>query len=102
MTNLGDFLSAENQNKLKPGGTTSNTFSGPNDTDFPIRLVTTQTELEEACQILSKHSELAFDLEFDDMRYFYGRTLSLIQVFDGETAFLIDAVSLENIDPLLR
>ena len=102
MTNLGDFFSAAHQNKLNGSATVPGSFSGFNDTDFPIRMVTTQEELVAACEILSKHSELAFDLEFDDMRYIYGRTLSLVQVFDGETVFIIDAVSLKNIDPLLR
>ena len=103
MTHLGDFFSAAHQNKLHASPTASGTFSGFNDTDFPIRLIATPEDLEQACDILSKHTELAFDLEFDDMRYFYGRTLSLIQVFDGETVFIIDAVSLENkIEPLLR
>lgn len=102
MTNLGDFFSAAHQNKLQVPQPVAGSFSGFNDTDFPIRLVTTQPDLATACQTLSKHTALAFDLEFDDMRYFYGRTLSLVQVFDGETVFLIDAVALKNIDPLLR
>src|SRR5688572_12780631 len=102
MTNLGDFFSAAHQNKLNITPSAAGSFTGPNDTDFPIRLVTTPEELVAACETLSKHTELAFDLEFDDMRYFYGRTLSLVQVFDGETVFIIDAVALKNIDPLLR
>jgi ribonuclease D len=103
MTQLGDFFSAAHQNKLHATPLASGTFSGPNDTDFPIRIIATPEDLNEACSILSKHTELAFDLEFDDMRYFYGRTLSLVQVFDGETVFIIDAVALENkIEPLLR
>ncbi len=102
MTNLGDFFSAAHQNKLNVSPGEPGDFTGFNDTGTPIRMVATQEELTAACEILSKHTELAFDLEFDDMRYFYGRTLSLVQVFDGETVFIIDAVSLKNIDPLLR
>ena len=102
MTQLGDFFHAANQNKLNASGTDPDLFSGRNDTDFPIRIITTPEALGTACQALTKHPELAFDLEFDDMRYFYGRTLSLVQVFDGETVFIIDAVTLKNIDPLLR
>ncbi|KAA9331949.1 ribonuclease D [Adhaeribacter soli] len=103
MTQLGDFFSAANQHKLNGPVSGLHPFTGFNDTGFPIRLVTTPQELQEACQILSKHTELAFDLEFDDMRYFYGRTLSLVQVFDGESVFIIDTVSLNNkIEPLLK
>src|SRR5688572_11537882 len=102
MTHLGDFFSAAHQNKLHASPSVSGTFSGFNDTNFPIRIIATQEDLKEACEILSKHTELAFDLEFDDMRYCYGRTLSLVQVFDGEIVFIIDAVKLEIIDPLLR
>ena len=83
MTNLGDFFSAAHQNKLNITPSAAGSFTGPNDTEFPIRLVTTPEELVATCETLSKHTELAFDLEFDDMRYFYGRTLSLVQVFDG-------------------
>lgn len=103
MTQLGDFFSAANQHKLGKPDTGLHPFTGFNDTDLPIRLVTTPEELQQACQILSKHAELAFDLEFDDMRYFYGRTLSLVQVFDGESVFIIDSVALNHkIEPLLR
>jgi ribonuclease D len=103
MTQLGDFFSAANHNKNPKSGAELSPFSGLNDTSFPIRMVDTQDELLVACQILSKHSELAFDLEFDDMRYFYGRTLSLVQVFDGDSVYIIDAVALENkIEPLLK
>jgi ribonuclease D len=101
MTHLGDFFSSAHQQKLQHTSH-PDTFHGPNDTNFPIRLVTDAKALEIACAKLAVHPELALDLEFDDMRNFYGRTVSLIQVFDGDTVYLIDAVELKNIDPLLR
>lgn len=49
---------------------------------------------------LKNKTQLSVDLEFDDNRYSYGRTISLIQVFDGASIFLIDGILIENLKPL--
>lgn len=58
--------------------------------------------LQETCELLTSQAEIAIDLEFDDMNFAYGRHLSLVQVWAGDTAYLIDAMQLPDIDPLIR
>lgn len=42
------------------------------------------------------------DLEFDDNRYSYGRTISLIQIFNGNAVFLIDVISIDDLSQVYQ
>jgi len=61
--------------------------------DIPIKLVSNSDELEHCIDQLSSKAEIAFDLEFDKNYYRFGFNLCLIQVFDGETCYLVDPLS---------
>ncbi|NVO29887.1 ribonuclease D [Hymenobacter lapidiphilus] len=61
-----------------------------------IQFITDASAVAEAARNLHQSTRIALDLEFDDMRYRYGRHLALIQVFDGQTVYLIDPLELEN------
>src|SRR5262245_17169871 len=101
MAQLGDFFNASQQQTLHPL-TFNGSFSDEKGTVFPIEMITTAEQLQACCNDLNRHPELAIDLEFDDMRHYYGRTLSLVQVYDGESVFLIDAVALPDLAPLMK
>jgi ribonuclease D len=58
--------------------------------------------LQQTCGLLRRQAEIAVDLEFDDMNFAYGRHLSLVQVWADNTAYLIDAIHLEDIRPLIE
>ena len=63
---------------------------------FPIQYLTTANEIAPAAAHFAVCPRIAIDLEFDDNRYRYGRHLALIQVFDGQTAYLIDPLELPD------
>ncbi|QIX60695.1 hypothetical protein HER32_05710 [Hymenobacter sp. BT18] len=61
-----------------------------------IHYLTTPAAIAQAATALQARPRIGVDLEFDDMRYRYGRNLALIQVFDGENVYLIDPLPLTN------
>jgi ribonuclease D len=61
-----------------------------------IQYLTTPAAIQEAAAWLHTQPRLAVDLEFDDMRHHYGRNLALIQIYDGQTVYLLDPVPLTN------
>ncbi|OON69158.1 ribonuclease D [Hymenobacter sp. CRA2] len=61
-----------------------------------IQYLTTPAAMQQAADWLRTQPRLAVDLEFDDMRHHYGRNLALIQIYDGQTVFLLDPVPLTN------
>lgn len=61
-----------------------------------IQYLTTAAAIQQAAAWLHTQPRLAVDLEFDDMRHHYGRNLALIQIFDGQTVFLLDPVPLAD------
>ncbi|RPD50304.1 hypothetical protein DNI29_05775 [Hymenobacter sediminis] len=61
-----------------------------------IQYITEGPAVAQAAQRLHQSTRIAVDLEFDDMRHRYGRNLALIQIFDGNTVFLIDPLPLTN------
>lgn len=67
-----------------------------------IHYLTDPAELPAACDHLRTCPKLAVDLEFDDMRYRYGRHLGLIQIFDGQSVWLIDPVTVPDLSCLLQ
>ncbi|HMB98947.1 MAG TPA: ribonuclease D [Balneolaceae bacterium] len=62
-----------------------------------IQLITTNEGLESCISSLSTRQEIAVDLEFDKNYYRYGFNLCLLQVFDGDSCYLIDPLS-ENLN----
>ena len=60
-----------------------------------IHYLTTAAAIATAAAHFATLPRIGVDLEFDDMRYRYGRHLALIQVFDGKEAYLIDPLPLE-------
>lgn len=61
-----------------------------------IQYLTTAADVARVATHFATCPRIAIDLEFDDNRYRYGRHLALIQVFDGETAYLIDPLPLPD------
>lgn len=61
--------------------------------------VDTAKDLESAAERLSRASALAVDTEADSF-YHYFHKCCLIQVSDGETAYLIDPLALKRLEPL--
>ncbi|MCC2547029.1 ribonuclease D [Hymenobacter sp. BT175] len=61
-----------------------------------IQYLTSAAAVQRAAEVLHTRPRLAVDLEFDDMRHRYGRNLALIQVFDGQTVYLIDPIPLTD------
>ncbi len=56
------------------------------------------------CSKLAQKKEFAIDLEFDKNRFRYGFNLCLMQIYDGESCFLIDplAMDISKIFPILE
>ncbi len=61
-----------------------------------IHYLTTADAIAAAATHFATLPRIGIDLEFDDMRHRYGRHLALIQVFDGQEAYLIDPLPLAN------
>ncbi len=60
-----------------------------------IHYLTTADAIGTAAAHFATLPRIGIDLEFDDMRYRYGRHVALIQVFDGQDVYLIDPLPLE-------
>ncbi|WP_035561414.1 ribonuclease D [Hymenobacter sp. IS2118] len=61
-----------------------------------IHYLTTAEAIGDAAAHFATLPRIGIDLEFDDMRHRYGRHLALIQVFDGQQAYLIDPLPLAD------
>ncbi|TGE10386.1 ribonuclease D [Hymenobacter fodinae] len=61
-----------------------------------LQYLTTAAQVQQLAEALQTAPRIAIDLEFDDMRHRYGRNLALIQLFDGQEAYLIDPLPLTN------
>ena len=61
-----------------------------------IHYLTTADTIATAAAHFATLPRIGIDLEFDDMRYRYGRHLALIQVFDGQEVYLIDPLPLTD------
>lgn len=71
----------------------------------PIEYIDDQPSFEKALSQLSSVEKIYIDLEFDKNHFRYGFNLCLMQVFDGETCFLIDPLGnlkIEVIFPILE
>ena len=71
-----------------------------------IHYLTTADAVATAAAHFATLPRIGIDLEFDDMRHRYGRHLALIQVFDGQEAYLIDPLPLPDmaadLEPLFQ
>lgn len=70
-----------------------------------IQYIDNTAAFEEVVKILSTKSEICIDLEFDKNHFRYGFNLCLMQIFDGETCYLIDpleGLDIELIFPVLE
>jgi len=70
-----------------------------------ILYIDNKESFEEAISILSTKKEIFIDLEFDKNHFRYGFNLCLMQIFDGETCYLIDPltdIEVEHIFPILE
>ena len=65
-----------------------------------IRLINTHTELVKLTDKLKKKTAFGFDTEFDRFCREYGFKLFLLQIFDGETCYLIDPLALKDLSYL--
>jgi len=61
-----------------------------------IHYLTTADAIADATAHFATLPRIGIDLEFDDMRHRYGRHLALIQIFDGQQAYLIDPLPLPD------
>ncbi|MCX2738316.1 ribonuclease D [Pontibacter anaerobius] len=68
-----------------------------------IKLVEEQEQLQELMRLLSKSTELALDLEFDQNRFTYGFNLCLVQIADESgVCYIIDPFAIANLQPLFE
>ncbi|MFN1834313.1 hypothetical protein AB2B38_003535 [Balneola sp. MJW-20] len=58
-----------------------------------IQYINKQDHLEDLLPKLHQNNRIGVDLEFDRNRYRYGFNLCLIQIYDGEKAYLVDPLS---------
>jgi ribonuclease D len=64
------------------------------------RWIADTKSLRAAADVLMSKSAISFDTEFDSFNRTYGFTLHLIQVYDGETVYLIDPLAVKDLRPL--
>lgn len=68
--------------------------------NYPIEFVDEAKTLKTLVNDLSKKTMLSFDTEFDRYRFKKSISLQLVQIFDGETLYLIDSISIKDLRPL--
>ena len=65
-----------------------------------IKFINTEAGLEKLTAILKTKTAFGFDTEFDRFCREYGFKLFLLQIFDGETCYLIDPLAIKNLKTL--
>ena len=70
------------------------------DSKLPIELIDTEEKLVEVVEHIKLCEDIFIDTEFDDFNTQYGIHLQLIQIFDGTSCFLIDPITIKNLDIL--
>jgi len=68
--------------------------------NIPIAFIRSETELTAVIAELQKSKVIAFDTEFDRFRRGYGFKLYILQIFDGRTCYILDALSLKQLGKL--
>lgn len=66
------------------------------------RIISNNHELDEMCRIISTREWLSIDTEYDSFQRQYGFKLLLLQVYDGETTYLVDPLSIRDTGKLWR
>ena len=66
----------------------------------PVRLIDNEEQLHVLVSELHQKKEIAFDTEFDSFNKQYGIHLQLIQIFDGETCYLVDPLKIKDLTSL--
>jgi ribonuclease D len=69
---------------------------------IPFRYIRSFDEMIASIDAIKAFDVVGLDVEFDRDRHAHGFTLCLIQVYAGQTAWLFDPFSLQNLDPLYR
>jgi len=64
------------------------------------RLITTDIDLQQICELARRHDRVALDTEFVRTRTYYPQ-LGLIQLYDGENVSLIDPLAIEQWQPFI-
>lgn len=98
-TTLFDMLDIGLREKLfqKSGDNAAGMVDG-----FHVFLLATELDLAKFCDVWANVAEIAVDFEFDDNKNRYGRTLSVVQIFDGHSIALVDVLTIKKIDRLLQ
>ncbi len=65
-----------------------------------IKLISTETALAQLTEKLKTKTAFGFDTEFDRFCREYGFKLFLLQIFDGETCYLVDPLAVKNLTTL--
>ena len=65
-----------------------------------IKFIDTEIELKKLTAILQTKTAFGFDTEFDRFCREYGFKLFLLQIFDGETCYLVDPLALKDLTTL--
>lgn len=64
--------------------------------------VDTDSALEDLAEKLNQVRRFSFDTEYDCFRRYYGFTLFLLSIYDGEYVYLIDTKRITNFSPLWK
>ena len=64
-------------------------------------LIENELELENSCSLMRDASILMIDTEFVKTRTFFA-SLSILQVFDGKSLYIIDAIKIKNRTPKFK
>ncbi len=75
-----------------------NTFDKPH---IPFTYLDNQADFDRFASAISIPEQIAVDLEFDDHRFTYGRTVCLIQLAIADQIFLVDSQLIQNLSPLI-
>ena len=65
-----------------------------------VHLIDSEEQLPNLVAQLLQKAEIAFDTEFDSFNKQYGIHLQLIQIFDGETCYLVDPLKIKDLSSL--
>ena len=65
-----------------------------------IKFINTAAQLNKLTEVLKTKAAFGFDTEFDRFCREYGFKLFLLQIFDGETCYLVDPLALKDLTTL--
>ena len=67
-----------------------------------FNFIQTAAELRQAVEFLMKKPLLALDLECENNLHHYGAYISLLQISDGQNVWIIDALKIKDVTPILN